>query len=81
VAMIRPMSQSATVLEGWKAIGEALGLRAKPEAIRKRLHGWEVRDGLPVHRVRGRVFCTDLALQAWSGNVATSQKVTLRSVK
>jgi hypothetical protein len=72
---------SAAILEGWKAIGEALGLRAKPEALRKRLRGWEEREGLPVHRVRGRVFCSGLALQAWAGNVAASQIVTHRHVK
>jgi hypothetical protein len=58
----------AGILEGWKAIGEALGMDTSSSAIRKRLRGWELEEGLPVRRLRGRVFATVIALQTWAGN-------------
>jgi len=56
------------VLEGWKAIAAALGLDVQSSGVRKRLLGWEQEEGLPIRRLRGRVFATSLALDAWAGN-------------
>jgi hypothetical protein len=72
------MSQPADIVEGWKAIGEALGLSSSGTALRKRLHRWEVREGLPVHRICRRVFATVPALQAWS---SMGHNVPLRAIK
>jgi hypothetical protein len=66
-------------LEGWKAIGEFLGLGEAGEALRKRLRGWEQYEGLPIIRHRGRVFAQPLELKDWWAR--SGRRVPLRALK
>jgi hypothetical protein len=70
---------SVAPLEGWKAIGEFLGLEEKGHALRKRLLGWETHEGLPIIRHRGRVFAQPQELEAWWGG--SGRRVPLRAIK
>jgi hypothetical protein len=52
-------------IEGWKAIGDLLGLTGSLRSIQRRLRGWEREEGLPVFRRRGRIFGWRAKVLAW----------------